>query len=117
MDPIKEKVCPGCSSSFQCGGECWCNNFPPIISVKEKEVSDCLCERCLTNRLVDIIDDFMVDLSPEKIEQIKSLQKPEKLINGIDYNINQQGRLVFSKWYLLRRGYCCQFGCQNCPYN
>jgi len=30
--------------------------------------------------------------------------------------VNAQGLLVFSAWYLLKRGYCCEAGCRNCPY-
>jgi hypothetical protein len=28
----------------------------------------------------------------------------------------QNGMLVMSKDYHLRRGYCCKSGCLNCPY-
>ena len=27
------------------------------------------------------------------------------------------GNLVFTAHYLLKRGHCCQSGCLNCPYN
>lgn len=33
-----------------------------------------------------------------------------------DYYIDEQGRVVFTKKYLLRRGYCCENGCRHCPY-
>ena len=33
-----------------------------------------------------------------------------------DYNILPDGRLVFTAFYLLERGYCCGNGCLNCPY-
>ena len=39
-----------------------------------------------------------------------------KLIQGIDFVINTNGDLVFTKAYLLKRGHCCQSGCINCPY-
>ena len=32
-----------------------------------------------------------------------------------DYTI-EQGRLVFTAEYLLRRGTCCGNGCRHCPY-
>jgi len=41
---------------------------------------------------------------------------PEQLIEGVDYTINSDGNLVFTAEYLKKRGYCCQNGCQNCPY-
>ena len=39
-----------------------------------------------------------------------------KLIKDIDYQINEEGNLVFTAAYLLKRGHCCQSGCLNCPY-
>lgn len=38
------------------------------------------------------------------------------LIENIDYTINEDGNLVFTSHYLLKRGHCCQSGCLNCPY-
>ena len=39
-----------------------------------------------------------------------------KPIEGEDYIIDELGRLVFTSAYLLKRGYCCENGCRNCPY-
>jgi len=36
---------------------------------------------------------------------------------GIDYIILPDGKLVFTAHYLKNRGYCCGFGCRNCPYH
>jgi hypothetical protein len=33
-----------------------------------------------------------------------------------DYYINEQGLLVFTEKYHLKRGYCCKSGCKHCPY-
>jgi hypothetical protein len=33
-----------------------------------------------------------------------------------DYYYSEQGFLVFTEKYLLKRGYCCQNGCKHCPY-
>ena len=38
------------------------------------------------------------------------------LIKDLDYIINEDGNLVFTAHYLLKRGHCCQSGCLNCPY-
>ena len=37
------------------------------------------------------------------------------LLEGKDYNL-ENGAMVFTPDYLLRRGYCCDSGCRNCPY-
>jgi len=33
-----------------------------------------------------------------------------------DYYINEEGLLVFTEQYHLKRGYCCKSGCKHCPY-
>jgi len=40
---------------------------------------------------------------------------PEPLVEGIDYYF-ENGLMVFTREYHLRRGYCCQSGCRHCPY-
>ncbi len=39
-----------------------------------------------------------------------------KLVQGEDYYINEQGNWVFTTAYHLKRGYCCNSGCKHCPY-
>jgi biotin synthase-like enzyme len=34
---------------------------------------------------------------------------------GTDYYI-EDGNVVFTSTYLLKRGYCCKSGCRHCPY-
>jgi hypothetical protein len=38
------------------------------------------------------------------------------LQQGIDYYFNEQGFMVFTEAYHLKRGYCCKSGCKHCPY-
>ena len=33
-----------------------------------------------------------------------------------DYYFNDEGLMVFTAHYLLKRGYCCESGCTHCPY-
>jgi len=40
----------------------------------------------------------------------------DKLIEGEDYYINEDGRWVFTEKYHLDRGYCCDNHCLHCPY-
>ena len=37
------------------------------------------------------------------------------LIEGEDYYF-ENGLMVLTARYLLRRGYCCEQGCRHCPY-
>ena len=41
-------------------------------------------------------------------------EKP--LVEGEDYYFNEQGLMVFTAAYLLKRGHCCKSGCRECPY-
>lgn len=44
-------------------------------------------------------------------------KKPEqtKLMEGIDYYL-EGGLFVLTRFFLLKRGYCCHSGCRHCPY-
>lgn len=33
-----------------------------------------------------------------------------------DYYLSEEGFLIFTEKYLLKRGYCCKNGCKHCPY-
>lgn len=33
-----------------------------------------------------------------------------------DFYYNEQGLLVFTAQYHLKRGYCCKNGCRHCPF-
>jgi len=37
-------------------------------------------------------------------------------IKGVDYYVTDEGFVVFTESYHLKRGYCCQSGCKHCPY-
>lgn len=41
----------------------------------------------------------------------------QQLNEDDDYYFNSDGLVVFTKEYLLERGYCCGNGCINCPYD
>ncbi len=33
-----------------------------------------------------------------------------------DYYLTEEGFIVFTEKYHLKRGYCCQNNCKHCPY-
>lgn len=33
-----------------------------------------------------------------------------------DYYMSEEGFIVFTEKYHLKRGYCCKSGCKHCPY-
>jgi len=120
MNTTKTKVCSGCESSFSCGDisaeeKCWCNDFPPIFNLADG--GDCLCPVCFKEACEDKIDAYIETLTPEKAINNKAatLPKTEKLIEGIDYYIENE-KYVFKSWFHLKRGSCCENGCRHCPY-
>jgi hypothetical protein len=44
-------------------------------------------------------------------------KKPEKPVLGKDYYYNENGFIVMTAEYHLKRGYCCGNKCKHCPYN
>lgn len=39
------------------------------------------------------------------------------LEEGIDFYYNEQGLMVFTAAYHLKKGVCCGNGCMHCPYD
>lgn len=33
-----------------------------------------------------------------------------------DYYLGEEGYIIFTESYHLKRGYCCKNGCKHCPY-
>ena len=40
----------------------------------------------------------------------------KKNLNKDDYYLNEEGYIIFTESYHLKRGYCCKSGCKHCPY-
>ena len=49
------------------------------------------------------------------LAQLSCFKMMEMLKEGEDYYV-EDGLMVLTARYLLRRGYCCEQGCRNCPY-
>lgn len=85
------KTCERCQKQFSCGASdkdrpCWCFKYPSEKSFPEYK--DCLCQKCF-----------------------------EELSFGEDEDFYEEnGFLVFTARYHLKRGYCCESGCRHCPY-
>lgn len=43
-------------------------------------------------------------------------REPEPLADRPGDFYEENGLVVFTAQYLLRRGYCCNSGCRHCPY-
>ncbi|MGI8495010.1 MAG: DUF5522 domain-containing protein [Pyrinomonadaceae bacterium] len=50
-----------------------------------------------------------------KKTETKSNEKSEKFVENVDYFF-ENGLMVLTAHFLLKRGYCCGNGCRHCPY-
>lgn len=41
----------------------------------------------------------------------------EQLIEGEDFYYSEQGYIVLTEQYHLKKGFCCGNGCRHCPYH
>ncbi len=108
---MADKSCSQCGRVFPCeadGGRCWCMQGPPGLTLPLQSGQGCLCPDCLVEALKAAHGPFDPGTSG-------SPRPAGDLQPGVDYHM-EQGRLVFSSWYLLKRGFCCGNGCRNCPY-
>jgi Family of unknown function (DUF5522) len=56
-------------------------------------------------------------MSDKKILETKpKQQKADKFVEGVDYYFDDDGLMVLTGHFLLKRGYCCGNGCRHCPY-
>jgi hypothetical protein len=98
------KNCESCGQSFSCdankgagNANCWCQSLPEANLIPNP-YKDCLCPGCLA--------------------ALDAKKKSSKPVEGEDYYF-ENGLLVFTGAYHVKRGYCCQSsenGCRNCPY-
>lgn len=51
------------------------------------------------------------DDHPERTERLRRMG-----FEPGDYYFSEEGYIVFTEQYHLKRGHCCQSGCRHCPY-
>lgn len=112
-------ICPKCQSTFTCEAKagstiCWCMSLPSLIEIDEQ--SDCFCPTCLKKTMAQQITKTLQGKSLEQsLHFAKEYQNSTSFIEYIDYTI-ENGKYVFTKWYHLKRGVCCENRCRNCAY-
>jgi len=107
--------CAQCGKEFSCGhpGTCWCSDLPHIMPVDDGAL--CYCRQCLIKMQSRQLERYFQAHPFEQSLELASNFKNDPLVEGLDYTI-EKGNWVFSKWYHLKRGFCCDNGCRNCPY-
>jgi hypothetical protein len=117
---MASKTCSMCGARFDCGaGEsarrCWCRALPPIMPLDFSE--DCRCPPCLKTEIRSRLTAFVASVTPAQARAGvgRRWASDDAPVEGIDYEL-EGDRLVFTAWYLLKRGACCESGCRHCPY-
>ena len=115
------RACPVCATLFTCGLEsgdkrCWCCDYSQIMPLDFSQ--SCRCPACLKEVVKEKIARYLQTITPENgaASVAKKYATNSPLMEDIDYYLNEDGKFVFTAWYLLKRGHCCQNGCTHCPY-
>ncbi len=108
--------CRKCENIIDCKplGACWCKEYPKIPISKSSD--RCLCKNCLEAAFAETVNHSEAPLTQDIMRSIADSFATDQPQENMDYVINQDGLLQFTKWYLIKRGYCCDNGCVNCPY-
>ena len=105
-----ESVCPLCGGANACAraggadpspGQCWCESVSIPGEVLERiplalRGLHCLCATCASGGRA-VPDGPAADTEP-------------------DTYFTEDGRVVFTRAFHLRRGHCCGSGCRHCPF-
>ncbi len=113
------KRCESCTKEFTCdasGGNCWCFKFPHILAIEPNK--NCVCPECLEIKISEYVADVSFDGTFEDMLKIATACQglSKRNIEGLDFYM-ENGFCVFTAWFLLKRGYCCEKRCRHCPYH
>ena len=110
--PPDPALCPLCARDNNCQlcsstaykGQCWCVSvkFPKALLQRvppEARNRACLCRDCVM-----------------EFHRAAGKNAPAQKVLPDDFYFDEQGLMVFTAAYHLRRGYCCGSGCRHCPF-
>lgn len=63
-----------------------------------------------------MVDEYVLDVTSGRRDNVACALSPGPLHQGIDYHL-ENGVMVFTEWYHLKRGECCGNACRHCPYD
>lgn len=88
--------------------DCWCFSQPQVGPVGPAS-EDCMCPGCLSEAVAQLSgNESGRELRSQPLVQ-------QSLVEGEDFYLEGTA-MVFTAQFLLKRGYCCESGCRNCPY-
>ena len=112
MTKHEEKYCPRCKAAFLCKSgdiaNCQCSCVQLSDATKNflsNTYYDCLCKNCLSE----------LNQLTKTSEKLSFPTQKEMLIENLHY-YKENGYWVFTEFYHILRGYCCNNGCRHCAY-
>lgn len=100
-----QSTCPRCAKGIDCEASD-VQLHPQTLAFLEKTDYGCLCNACLEE----------VQRLLRKAQALSFPTTAQGLKENLHYYIDEQGRWVFTEFYLLQRGFCCGNGCKHCAY-
>ena len=104
--------CPRCTNEMTCRpddiAQCPCTDIAISDKLKtflSKTSYDCLCNSCL-KELESLLN---------KINEDEQHVSNKELVKGVHFYIDQ-GQYVFTEYYHIQRGSCCENQCRHCAY-
>lgn len=111
-------ACSQCHTTLSCNvkdiNACWCNELPAILPL-DNTTTSCLCQNCTLAKMNQFLSTLYQRPLKEQLAFAKPFHGNDNLIENLDYEM-QNGYMVFSRWFFLKRGKCCKNNCKNCPY-
>ena len=112
MSILGQTICSKCKQSLVCRPDdiqnCHCSQIQlskeTLQFLNDTYYDSCLCNECLQN----------LDHLVQKASKAE-LPESDQLVKGIHYTI-ENGLWVFTEYYHIQKGYCCNNKCKNCPY-
>lgn len=113
MSKHEPQICPRCQASFECKvadvANCQCNEVQVQAYTHEflrnTAYDACLCKKCLKE----------VDHLLTRAKKSPMPTQAHLFIENLHY-YKENGFWVFTEFYHILRGNCCQSGCRHCAY-
>ena len=121
------EICPLCGGDNQCRlakghlykGPCWCEQIVVPGHILNRLAAQsvepgCLCRLCLET--VARVSASLNDPDTVLTELFRLTRPSGSILLPEDYYMDENGKMVFTAAYHLKRGNCCGNGCRHCPY-